>query len=75
VPYGWRDPIQVGQRWVVERSHAWLNAFGKLRWCTDRRRLCVVFYLALACVIVIVRRLIRRVWTHYRWDTRPRRRP
>ena len=68
-------PIQVGQRWVVERSHAWLNAFGKLRWCTERRWLCVAFYVALACVIVIVRRLIRRVWTHYRWDTRPRRRP
>ena len=62
-------PIQVGQRWVVERSHAWLNAFGKLRWCTERRRLCVQFYLALACVIVIVRRLVRRIWTHYRWDT------
>jgi transposase len=68
-------PIQVGHRWVVERSHAWLNAFGKLRWCTERRRLCVEFYLALACVIVIVRRLVRRIWTHYRWDTRPRRRP
>jgi transposase len=30
-------PVQVGRRWVVERSHAWLNAFGKLRWCTERR--------------------------------------
>jgi hypothetical protein len=68
---GMPAPVQVGRRWVVERSHAWLNAFAKLRWCTERRRACVVFWLALACVIVI----IRRAWTHYRWDGRPERRP
>ena len=28
---GMPAPVQVGRRWVVERSHAWLNAFGKLR--------------------------------------------
>jgi hypothetical protein len=27
---GMPAPVQVGHRWVVERSHAWLNAFGKL---------------------------------------------
>jgi hypothetical protein len=54
----------------VERSHAWLNAFGNVRWCTERRRACVVSWLALACVIVIIRRLVRRAWTHYRWDGR-----
>jgi len=43
-------PVQVGRRWVVERSHAWLNAFGKLRWCTERRQAYVVFWLALDCV-------------------------
>lgn len=48
-------PVQVGRRWVVERSHAWLNAFGKLRWCTERRWVCVAFWLALACVVVIIR--------------------
>jgi hypothetical protein len=31
-------------------SHAWLNAFGKLRWCTERRQAHVVFWLALDCV-------------------------
>jgi transposase len=68
-------PVQVGHRWVVERSHAWLNAFGKLRWCTERRRVCVAFWLALACVVVIIRRLVRCAWTRYRWDRRPHRRP
>lgn len=68
-------PIQVGRRWTVERSHAWLNAFGKLRRCTERRRVCVAFWLALACVVVIIRRLIRRAWTQYRWDSRPGRHP
>jgi hypothetical protein len=60
---------------VVERSQAWLNVFGRLRWCTERRRACVAFWLGLACVVVIIRRLVRQAWTHYRWDTRPSRRP
>jgi hypothetical protein len=24
-------PIQAGRRWVVERTHAWANQYGKLR--------------------------------------------
>jgi transposase len=68
-------PVQAGRRWVVERSQAWLNAFGKLRWRTERRRACVAFWLGLACVVVIIRRLVRQAWTHYRLDTRPSRRP
>jgi hypothetical protein len=68
-------PVQVGRRWVVERSHAWLNAFGKLRWCTERRWVCVAFWLALACVVVIIRRLVRCAWTRYRWTGPPHRRP
>jgi hypothetical protein len=28
-------------------SHAWPNAFGKLRWCTERRQAYAVFWLAL----------------------------
>jgi hypothetical protein len=50
-----------------------LSTFGKLRWCTGRRQACAVFYLTLACVVVIIRRLIRQAWTHYRWQTRPSR--
>jgi hypothetical protein len=68
-------PIQASKQWPVERTHAWGNAFGKLRWCTERRRRVVEFYLALAHVVIIVRRLICRAWTCYRWQARPGRRP
>ena len=65
-------PIQVGQRWVVERTNSWLNDFGRLRRCTERRQVCVDAYLALAAAIVTVRALCRAAWRLYRWDTRPR---
>jgi transposase len=68
-------PVQVGRRWVIERTHAWGNRYGKLRWCTERRRRVVEFWLALANATIVCGRLIRRAWTHYRWDARPRRRP
>lgn len=28
-------PIQAGKRWVVERTHSWMNDYGKLRRCAD----------------------------------------
>ncbi len=65
-------PIQVGKRWVVERTNSWLNDFGKLRRCTERRKACVDAYLALAAAILTVRALRRAAWYRYRWDTRPR---
>jgi transposase len=65
-------PIQVGRRWVVERTNSWLNDFGKLRRCTERRRDCADAYLALAAAIVTLRALLRAAWYRYRWDTRPR---
>ena len=65
-------PIQVGRRWVVERTNSWLNDFGKLRRCTERRRDCLDAYLALAAAIVIIRALLRAAWYLYRWNTRPR---
>jgi transposase len=68
-------PIQAGRRWVIERTHAWGNQYGKLRWCTERRRLVVEFWLALVSAVIVCGRLIRRAWTHYRWDSRPCRRP
>jgi hypothetical protein len=40
-------PIQADRRWVIERTHAWGNQYGKLRWCTERRWLVVQFWLAL----------------------------
>jgi transposase len=65
-------PIQVGRRWVVERTNSWLNDFGRLRRCTERRHACIDAYLALAAAIVTVRALLRAAWLYYRWDTRPR---
>ncbi|GAB3868064.1 hypothetical protein GCM10027610_124140 [Dactylosporangium cerinum] len=43
-------PIQVGKRWVRERTRAWMNGYGKLR-------------LYLAATFVTVRTLIREVRT------------
>ena len=68
-------PIQAGRRWVIERTHAWGNQYGRLRWCTERRRLVVEFWLALASAIIVCGRLVRRAWSCYRWESRPRRRP
>jgi hypothetical protein len=68
-------PIQVGRRWVIERTHAWANQYGKLRWCTERRQVVVELWLLLALTLIVVGRLIRRAWTDYRWEGRPRRRP
>jgi transposase len=65
-------PIQVGRRWVIERANSWLNDFGRLRRCTERRQACVDAYLALAAAIVTVRALCRAAWRRYRWNTRPR---
>jgi hypothetical protein len=53
-------PVQAGKRWVVERSHAWMNGFGKLRRWTERRRRVVDFYVYLSAAIVTLRILIRR---------------
>jgi len=64
-------PIQVGKRWVVERTHAWMNGYGKLRRCTDKDGAIVDFYLYLAAAFVTVRQLIQRARKRYRWDTRP----
>jgi hypothetical protein len=64
-------PVQAGKRWVVERLHAWMNNYGKLRRCTDRDGAVVDFYLHLAAALVTVRQLIQRARALYRWDTRP----
>lgn len=64
-------PIQAGKRWVVERTHAWMNGYGKLRRCTEKHGRVVDFYLYLAAALVVVRRLIHRARTRYRWPSRP----
>jgi transposase len=69
---GVATPVQADGRWVVERTNSWMNNFGRLRRCTERRRACVVFFIALASAIITVRSLIWRAWFGYRWDGRPR---
>jgi hypothetical protein len=50
-----------------------MNNVGKLRRCTDRDGAVVDFYLYLylAAALVVVRQLIQRARTLYRWDVRP----
>jgi hypothetical protein len=64
-------PIQAGKRWPVERTHSWMNGYGKLRRVTDRRKVIVEFYLYLAATFTVIRRLINRARSRYRWPTRP----
>jgi hypothetical protein len=64
-------PIQAGRRWPVERTHSWMNGYGKLRPMTDRDAAIVDFYRYLAAAFVTVRALIQRARHRYRWDTRP----
>ena len=64
-------PVQAGKRWVVERTHAWMNGYGKLRRCTEKDSTVVDFYLYLAAALVTLRVLIQRARKRYRWDDRP----
>jgi hypothetical protein len=55
----------------MERTHAWMNGFGKLRRCTESDGRVVDFYLFLTPAFVVVRQLIQRARARYRWSTRP----
>ena len=68
-------PVTATKRWVVERTSSWHNDHKKLVWCTERKGRVVDFWMAFSNVIIIVRRLIRKAWTSYRWESRPRRKP
>jgi len=70
-------PLQATKRWVVERTNSWQAklAHKKLLWCTERRDRVIDFWIAFSEVVIIVRRLIRVGWIHYRWEGRPCRRP
>jgi transposase len=69
------SPLRATKRWVAERTNSWHNAHKKLVWCTERRGRVIDFWIAFSEVVVVVRRLIREAWTHYRWEGRPHRRP
>ncbi len=68
-------PLKAGMRWVVERTNAWHNAHKKLVWCTEREGRVIDFWVAFSSVVILVRRLIRKAWSLYRWESRPPRRP
>lgn len=68
-------PLAATKRWVVERTNSWNNAHKKLLWCTERWDRVINFWIAFSEVVIIVRRLIRRGWLHYRWEGRPCSRP
>jgi transposase len=72
---GQKAPIQAGQRWPVERTNAWHNAFNRLQRCHERREDVIDAFFDLADTIITMRSLIRQAWTAYRWDGRPARRP
>ncbi|MBB2995157.1 IS5 family transposase [Paeniglutamicibacter cryotolerans] len=70
------SPIQVGKRWVVERTNSWHNrGFRKLAICTERRTTVINAFIALANSVIVIRRLIREAWLTHRWDARPLRCP
>jgi len=69
------SPLAATNRWVVERTNAWQKAHKKLVWCTERRGRVIDFWISFSNVIIIVGRLVRKAWIHYRWDSRPPRRP
>lgn len=69
-PPGAPAPGHVGERWVVERTHSWLNAFGRLRRCPERRAAVVDLYLFLAASIIVIQQLLRAAFQTYRWPTR-----
>lgn len=70
------EPLQVGSRWVVERTNAWhTRGFKKLLVCTERRARVNDAFIAFANAVIIIRRLIREAWSTHRWDTRPARKP
>ncbi len=72
---GEKAPIQANQRWHVERTHAWQNAFHRLARCYERGTTVIHAFFDLADTIITVRSLIRRAWTTHRRDKRPKRRP
>jgi transposase len=58
------DP--ASQRWHVERTHAWQNAFHRLDRCYERRTTVIHAFFDLADTTITVRSLIRQAWTTHR---------
>jgi hypothetical protein len=60
-----------GKRWPCERTHSWMNNYGKLRRITDKNPHNIDFYLHLAAALITTRALIQHARHTHRWDTRP----
>jgi hypothetical protein len=52
-------PVQASRCWPVERTYAWANQDGKLRWGIGCHRRVVAFWLALATAAIVCGRLVR----------------
>jgi len=61
---GDKAPIPTGQRWHVERTHAWQNAFNRLRCCHERTESVVDAFFDLADIIITLRSPIRQAMDH-----------
>ncbi|MEV4184760.1 IS5 family transposase [Streptosporangium canum] len=72
---GEKAPVQASDRWHVERTHAWQNAFQRLARCHEHHTTVINAFFDLADTVITVRSLIRRAWTTHRWDNRPNRHP
>jgi transposase len=51
---GTTAPVQPTDRWQVERTHAWHNAFARLARCYERREQVINAYFDLADAIITV---------------------
>lgn len=69
--HGVPAPRQAGSPWTVERTHRWMNGYGKPRLCTEKRCVVVGFYLFFAAALVVLRRLIQGARLRCRWPSRP----
>jgi len=68
---GEHPPVKFTRRWMVERTHSWMNDYGRLRRMTDKNPDIVDFYLHLAASFITVRALIQHARTTHRWQGRP----
>ena len=69
-PSGVSAPGHVVVRWVVERTHGWLNDFGKQRRCTERRLTVADFSMFLAATNLDIQRRLRAAVHDCRWPIR-----
>ena len=60
---GEKAPLQASQRWQVERTNAWHNAFNRLQRCYERREQVIEAFFDLADTIITIRSLTRQAWT------------